>query len=68
MMCCTWVSTVRTEMTRAAAIWLLDCPWATSAATSCSRRVSWLAPAPARLASGRGRGHSSPRANAMASA
>ena len=42
MMCCTWVSTVRTEMTRTAAIWLLDMPWATSVATSRSRRVRRL--------------------------
>lgn len=40
MMCATWVSAVLLEMTSAAAIWLLDSPWATSAATSSSRRVS----------------------------
>jgi hypothetical protein len=54
-------------MTRTAAIWLLDMPFATSVATSRSRRVSCPGPAPGRPASGRGRADS-PRANAMASA
>ena len=67
MMCCTWVSTVRTEMTRLAAIWLLDCPLGHQ-----RRHVPLPAGQLARTrpggrpASGRGRADS-PRANAMAS-
>jgi len=67
MMCATWVSAVLLEMTRAAAIWLLDSPWATSAATSSSR---WVSPggAPSGPAGGGPDGAASPSTNLTASA
>src|SRR5215472_309205 len=69
IMCCTWLSTVRTEMTSSLAILLFDIPRATSTVTSCSRRVSCPGPAPACVLSPRAVGRdASPSANAMASA